>query len=202
MEILLHPRGEIYIAPCGEDLTLVALLLEGKSMRYFSGDLPGRYVEFLKSVRGFQEPAFTSDLYGRVFAVGPLGFTVEPWYRPGLLLIGDSAGFLDPITGEGMTLALKSIQGAVPLIKAAFGAGDFGAELGQRYAEMRLRLTEDLFRLTRLMLNFCRYKFIADRMVRRLSHDDALFQKLLGIVTRCHRFKYLTLREKFSLVLG
>ena len=202
VDVLLHPQGELYIAPCGGDLTLVALLLEEKAMRFFAGDLRQQYLEFLASADGFEEQALSSELVGRVFAVGPLGFTVEPVYRSGLLLIGDSAGFLDPITGEGMTLALKSVQTVVPLIKEAFAMGNFGAELGRRYAQERFRLMEDIFRFTRLILSLSRYKFIANRMIQRLSHDEAMFRKLLGIVTGKYRYSDISLAEKASLIMG
>ncbi len=202
IEVLLQPQGEIYVAPCGEGLTLVALLLEEKSMRFFAGDLPGRYHAFLMSAAGFRERALTSELVGPVFAVGPLGFTVEPCYRPGLLLIGDSAGFLDPITGEGMTLALKCVQAAVPLISEAFATGDFGAKLGRRYAERRFQLIEDVFRFTRLLLNLTRYKLIADRAIRGLSRNEPLFQKLLGIVSGSHSYRDLSVSDKASLLMG
>lgn len=202
VEVLLHPEGEIYIAPCDKGLTLVVILLEEESMPFFKGDLEGQYHAFLKEAEGFGGRAEASELVGPVFAVGPLGFTVEPCYRAGLLLVGDSAGFLDPITGEGMTLALRSVQAAVPLIREGFAAGSFGQELGRRYAEDRFRLIEDVFLFTRLLLNVSRHKFIADRVIRRLSQDSPLFQKLLGIITGRHRYRDFSLAEKVSLLLG
>jgi 2-polyprenyl-6-methoxyphenol hydroxylase-like FAD-dependent oxidoreductase len=202
IEVLLHPQCEIYIAPCGEGLTLVALLLEERSMRSFAGDLPGRYHAFLMSAAGFRERALASELVDPVFAVGPLGFTVEPCHRPGLILVGDSAGFLDPITGEGMTLALKSVRAAVRLISEAFATGEFGAVLGRRYVEERFSLIEDVFRFTRLILKLSRHKTIADRAIRRLRADEELFQKLLGIVAGRHRYGDLSFAEKASLLLG
>lgn len=202
VEVYLHPHGEIYVAPCGGDLSLVALLLEEKGMRLFRGDLRQRYRDFVASDPRLRGPASKSELVGPVFAVGPLGFTVDPVYRPGLLLAGDSAGFLDPITGMGMTLALKSVEAAVPLIREAFVTGKFGVELGQQYAEQRLRLVNDALRLTRLILALCRYKSIANRAVRRLSQDPALFRKLLGVLAGEHRYSDISLREKAALVLG
>ncbi len=202
IEVLLHPHGECYIAPCGGDVHLVALLLEERAMPYFSRDLRQRYIEFLGTVDGLRMRAFASRLASDVFAVGPLGFTVEPVYRPGLLLVGDSAGFLDPITGEGMTLALKSVHAAVPLIKEAFATGRFGGELGRPYASRRLQIGADVLRFTRLVLKFSRYKSVADRMIRRLSRDEALFQKLLGIVAGNYRYADLSLLEKAHLMMG
>lgn len=202
VEVLAHPDGEIYVAPCGQNVNLVALLLEERAIDFFKGDLAGRYMSFLGRVEGFRERISKSELVPPVSVVGPLGFTIEPCYRPGLLLIGDSAGFLDPITGEGMTLALKSVKAALPLVKEAFTLGNFGTELGRRYAENRWQLVEDVFRFTRLHLNLSRYKFIGDRVIRRLSRDERLFQKLLGIVTGSHRYRDLSLAEKISLVTG
>jgi len=202
VEVLIQPHGEIYVAPGGEDVTLVALLLEEKAMRFFAGDLPEQYLKLLRSAGGFRERMSTCELVPPVFVVGPLGFTVEPCYRPGLLLVGDSAGFLDPITGMGMTLALKSVQAAVPLIKEAFALGKFRTELGRHYAEERFRLIEDIFQFTRLLLNLSRYKFIANRAIRHLSHDEPLFKKLMGIAAGTHRYCDVSLGEKVSLLLG
>ncbi len=201
VEILLHPAGEIYVAPCG-DMTLVALLLEERAMTFFKGDLPGQYMSFLRSAPGFGERVSRSEPIPPVSAVGPLGFTVEPCYRPGLLLVGDSAGFLDPITGEGMTLALKSMQAATPVIREAFARDNYGADVLARYAEERSHLVTDLYTFTRLLLNLSRYKYVANRAIRRLARNESLRRKLLGIITGTHRYSALTLGERCSLFCG
>ncbi|MEE8278613.1 MAG: hypothetical protein V3R89_07835 [Thermoanaerobaculia bacterium] len=202
VEVLALPEGEIYLAPCGEGVSLVALLLEKRPMRFFHGDPAERHMSFLRSVPGFAERMTDAELIPPVLTAGPLGFTVEPCYGPGFLLIGDSAGFLDPITGEGITLTLKSVQAAVPLIQEAFATGNFAADLLGRYAEKRSRLVEDLFRLTRVVLLLSQHKFFAHRAIRRLSRDRALVRKLLGVVTGANRYRDLTSREKSSLLLG
>ncbi|MBI4545129.1 MAG: FAD-dependent monooxygenase [Gemmatimonadetes bacterium] len=202
VEVLPCPGGEIYVAPGADGITLVAILLEARAMQFLKGDLADRYTGFLRYVRGFGERITKSELVPPVAAVGPLGFTIEPCYRPGLLLIGDSAGFLDPISGEGMTLALKSVKAVVPLIKDAFGVGSFGPELGQRYARNRFQVVEDVFRFTQLLLNLSQYRFTADRAIRRLGRDQRLFQKLLGVVTGSHRYRDISWGEKVALLLG
>lgn len=202
VEVLPHAGGEIYVAPAGEDISLVALLLEERAMKFFKGDLRARYLESLRSTPGFRERIDQAELVPPVLAVGPLGFTVDPCHLAGLLLVGDSAGFLDPITGEGMTLALKSVKAAVPLIRQAFAAGDFGADFGREYAKQRFELISDLFSLTRLLLALSRHKFVADRAVRRVSRDEQLFQRLLGIVTGVRAYRDLSFSDKVSLFFG
>jgi flavin-dependent dehydrogenase len=171
-------------------------------MRFFAGDVAEQYKRFVLSVGALRERARNSEPVGRVLAVGPLGFTVEPCHRPGLLLIGDSAGFLDPITGEGMTVALKSVKAAVPLVREAFATGRFGLALGRRYAAERSQQIADVFRFTQLLLNLSRYKPMADRAIRRLSKDEALYRKLLGIVSGIRRFNDLSPGERASLIPG
>lgn len=202
VEVLMHPGGEIYLAPCGKGVSLVALLLEKRTMRSFHSELADGYMSFLKSVPGFAERMRTAELLPPVLMAGPLGFTVERCYGPGFLLIGDSAGFLDPITGEGMALTLKSVRAAVPIIQEAFATGNFETHILSRYAEERSRLIEDLFRLTRLILAFSQHKTLANRAIRRLSRDRALFRKLLGVVTGTNRYSEIGLRDKWSLLLG
>jgi len=101
-----------------------------------------------------------------------------------------------------MTLALKCVQAAAPLVEEAFATENFGADLFSRYAEQRARLVEDLFRLTQLVLAASRHAFLADRAIRRLSHDRKLFRKLLGVVTGGNRYSEISLRDKCALLLG
>jgi flavin-dependent dehydrogenase len=143
-----------------------------------------------------------SDVVPPVGARGPLGFRVDPVFLPGLLLLGDSAGFLDPITGEGMTLALKCVQVAVPVIQRAFEAGDFGPGVLAQYATERARIIADVSKLTQLMLDVTRYRWLSNRVIRGLSRDEKSFQKLLGIVTGSNRYGDFSLWDRLGLVLG
>ncbi|GIW52023.1 MAG: hypothetical protein KatS3mg082_3267 [Nitrospiraceae bacterium] len=192
-DYLRHILVEIdYLLATREGLTFEALTSDETLRRAFVRSL---------EIIGEGKRITKSELVPPVAAVGPLGFSVEPCYRPGLVRIGDSAGFLDPITGDGMTLALKSVKAAVPLIKEAFASGDFGAALGQRYERERFHVVQDVFRFTRLLPNLSRYRFVADRAIRRLSGDQRLFQKLLGVVTGSHRHRGISLHEKAALVM-
>jgi len=208
IEVLFGRDSEIYLAPLADDLTLVAILAEKQVMSTFRGDLAGRYHEFLKAAPGLGERIQDSKVVPPVGARGPLGFHVEPIVLPGLLLVGDSAGFLDPITGEGMTLALKSARAMVPLVERAFERGDFGSgELGSpgvlgQYAAERADVVRDVGKLTQLMLDVTRVPWLADRAIRRLSRDTELFQKFLGIAAGTRRYADISLRDRLALALG
>ena len=202
IEVMFQEGSEVYIAPTGAGTTLAAILIEKEGMRAFRGDLARQYHEFLKATPGLRGRLRDTEVIPPVGGRGPLGFSVTPTYLPGLLLIGDSAGFVDAITGEGMTLALKSVQAAAPVIRSAFETGDFGASVLRHYALERARVTEDVNKLTRLMLGVSRYRLLADRAIRRLSKDEKLFQKLVGIVAGTSRYQDFSLKDRLALALG
>ena len=202
IEVLFGQDSEIYLAPLAGDLTLVAILAEKRLMPAFRGDLARLYHDFLRAAPGLGERIRHSEVVPPVGDRGPLGFQVEPIVVPGLLLVGDSAGFLDPITGEGMTLALKSARAMVPIVNRAFERGDFGIDLLGRYAAERAGVVQDVGKLTQLMLDVSRVPPLADRAIRRLSRDTELFQKFLGIAAGSRRYDEITLRDRLALALG
>jgi menaquinone-9 beta-reductase len=202
IEVFFQEGNEIYVAPLAGDLVLVAILVEKSGMGAFQGNLPVAYERFLQAAPGLSGRLGKGEVLPPVAARGPLGFRVDPVYRPGLLLLGDSAGFLDPITGEGMTLALKSVQAAVPIVRRALASGDVSDAILAPYAAERARITYDVYKLTQLMLDITRYPVLANRAVRRLARDTALFQKLLGIVTGTSRYRDFGLRDRLALALG
>jgi flavin-dependent dehydrogenase len=181
---------------------LVAILAERQAMQAFRGNLTRAYHEFLKAAPGLARRVRDSEVVAPVGGKGPLGFTVQPVLMPGLLLVGDSAGFMDPITGEGMTLALKCAQAAVPIVRRAFEREDWSREMLNPYAAKRARAIKDVSQLTRLMLDVSRFPWLVNRAIRRLSADQELFQKLLGIVTGANRYHDLTLADRLALALG
>lgn len=202
IEVMFQRDAEVYMAPLAGDLTLVAILAEKRAMAAFRGGLAGRYHQFLKETPGLAERIEHSEVVPPVGAVGPLGFDVRPVFLPGLLLVGDSAGFLDPITGEGMTLALKSARAMVPIVNEAFERGDFGPRILGQYADARARAVGDAAKLTQMMLDVSRFPWLADRAIHRLSRDTALFQKLLGIAAGSRRYREITVRDRLALALG
>jgi flavin-dependent dehydrogenase len=113
--------------------------------------------------------------------VGPYFLTSEYSFRSrysasnGLLLAGDSFGFLDPVFSSGVMLALKSGAMAADAIKAAFDAQDFSAE---RFVEYSRILREGLENMRKLVYAFYDHNF----SFRKLTNK---YPELAGAVTDC-----------------
>ena len=108
VEVHWSGAGEAYVTPVGDDLVGVAVL---STVR-----------------RGFDEhlagfPALLARLDGRptasaVRGAGPLRRRVRRRVEGRVLLVGDAAGYVDALTGEGVALALVSAEAAVRCLRA------------------------------------------------------------------------------------
>ena len=72
----------------------------------------------------------------RPVSIGPMGVDARAAGLPGLLLAGDAAGFIDPMTGDGVRFALRGgeLAGQTALWMLKTGRPDGYRRLGQRRA--------------------------------------------------------------------
>lgn len=163
VDVFLGVGGEAYIGPAGPGEISLALLLE-------KGVAPA---DFLSRIAALRDVEIVRPFIG----AGPLGSVVDPVVHGRTLLIGDAAGAVDPITGEGMSLALISARIAAEAIQDATGTGDLAVL--ERYAATRRKLMAPARRLARLLLAASGRPWMADRAVRRLSRNPEFFARLL-----------------------
>ncbi|MFE2584216.1 NAD(P)/FAD-dependent oxidoreductase [Streptomyces sp. NPDC059378] len=107
VEVHWSANGEAYVTPVGDDLVGVAVLSHNR--RGYDEHLAG-YPALTALLRG---PAATE-----VRGAGPLRQRVRRRVAGRVLLVGDAAGYLDPLTGEGISLALATAGAAVRCLAA------------------------------------------------------------------------------------
>src|SRR2546430_7046162 len=101
---------EVYEGPVAGNRRMVALLCYQDRMGEFAGRLEARYREIAQTLR----PALrNADLVGPVSAVGPFWYRASTLAQDGVFLLGDAAGFTDPITGEGVAAGLRQARAFV-----------------------------------------------------------------------------------------
>jgi len=101
---------------------------------------------------------------------------------PGMLSIGDAAGFIDPFTGSGILLALESSQIAAEVL-VTLGASDFPtfiAEYRQRYESAFHRR----LKISSLVRRSASVPFFADAIINFLSLSDRLTHYLTKATRR------------------
>ncbi|HXM99032.1 MAG TPA: NAD(P)/FAD-dependent oxidoreductase [Candidatus Dormibacteraeota bacterium] len=106
VEVFVGAGHEIYVTPLPHREISVALLIKTGGVRYSA-------TEFLALCRTF--PALASRLEGAVqitpfMGASPLSGASRRGVAPGVILLGDAAGFVDPLTGTGMSEALLTAE--------------------------------------------------------------------------------------------
>jgi len=118
----------------------------------------------------------------KVRTVDSLAFSVRPPECGGLLLAGDATGFIDPFTGEGIYLSLRSAQIACETLEKAFNAGDFSHRALKEYDQLRLKENEKKFLLSRLLQSILYRPALCRRVTRILSQNPDMASDLVGVI--------------------
>jgi flavin-dependent dehydrogenase len=126
---------------------------------------------------------------------GVAGFNVVPSRRTlgRVALVGDAAGYLDAITGEGLSLGLQQTRAVVRSIAA--GRLD-------TYEREARRLARLPFALIRALLFIERRPDLRRRFIRMLSEDPELFSRLLEVHSRQIPLSHFGLGAAARLVRG
>ena len=170
--------GYCGIAPLGDDEANVTFVLDQADMRRAGGDLEDFYLRTLERWPRVAERLTRAGLTSRPRAIGPLALEARRVSAPGAVLVGDAAGFYDPFTGEGVTLALRSAELAAGVAHRALSGGSTDLRL---YDRLRDEATRDKFRLNRLLQRIVAWPALANAVAHRLSRRPDLADRLVGI---------------------
>jgi flavin-dependent dehydrogenase len=172
--------GYTGMAPVGNDSVNVVLVVEGRHVKgqemdtfYQTVVLGNERRRSLLAGAGLKEP---------VRSVGSLAYDVRPVPCGGLVLAGDTTGFIDPFTGEGIYLSLRSAQLAAGVIQKAFAVADFSREFLAEYDRQRETEFRKKFILSRILQKvICRRRW-CNRVVALLRRNPQMAQTLVGVI--------------------
>lgn len=153
---------EAYLTPVGEEEVGLAFLTSSHQPRW--DELLGRFPTLAARFAGAKQSSSPRGL-------GPLEQPVRRRVLGRLVLVGDAAGYLDAITGEGISLGLHQAEALV----AAVLAGDLS-----QYERRAARLVRNADRFARLWLFTQRRPRLRRRALVALAHQPRLFEQLLA----------------------
>jgi geranylgeranyl reductase family protein len=178
-EMHVVPRAYCGVAPLTRTSSNVAFVVDQREMADAGGDLEAFYRRTLKRWPRLSERLERARLLAPPKAIGPLALRSSGVSRPGALLVGDAAGFYDPFTGEGVTLALRSAELAAETAHAALDESRCG-DLSS-YDRARQAATRHKFRFNRLLQTVIAWPSLGDAVARRLARRKDLADRLVGV---------------------
>jgi len=183
VDIFLGPSREFYVTPLPGGEVLVALLAEADAVQPPLEPLFDRWRREPSALRALLDGAEPiSDLLAT-----PLAATASVGFAPGVVLLGDAAGFIDPITGGGMAQALVTSE---RLAKFIVSKGDEHAEAWlPEFERERDALLRDYRLLTRGVLGLARRPRLARAALAALAWMPPLFSHLVGVSAGTRRLR-------------
>jgi flavin-dependent dehydrogenase len=163
VEVHWAEGAEAYVTPVARDEVGIACLWRGDGQGFT--DLLDRFPALRERLRG-AEP--TSDVLG----AGPFA-RARGCHRGRVALVGDAAGALDPLTGEGITVGLLSARSLVATLAR-------GGSL-RAYARQRRRILAVPRALAGLLLFAADRPVVRHGFVRMVARHSALFDRLIAL---------------------
>jgi geranylgeranyl reductase family protein len=186
----LEQRGEMHvggggycgIAPLSPAQANVTFVVDREEMPAAGGALERFYRDRLRRWPEVHERLQGARLLELPRAIGPLAIEARRVWAPGILLVGDSAGFYDPFTGEGVTLALRSAELAGTVAARALRSPRPAATMDlSNYERDRRQATRAKFRVNRLIQEVVARPSLANAVAHRLARRRDLADALVGI---------------------
>lgn len=171
-----HRRGyELYVTPLPGNELLVAVLAREAALQRRIQDQFWRWCaaepELAKRLEGAEQ---ISD----VMAVSPLSGRARRSSLPGFVLLGDAAGFTDPLTGGGMTHALLAAELLAKYARQKFSKGE---QWLREFDAERRALLRDFKILSRMMVMLTMHPWWMAMVLGGLRFSPRLFSHLIGV---------------------
>jgi menaquinone-9 beta-reductase len=187
----MEARIEMYVGrdayfalnPLDADATNVMVVVrEGQLASWSSAiddGMRGKAAELARGRRSFEG----AQRLGPRITVGPLDFRVADVSRPGALLAGDAAGFLNPFTGQGVSLALGGGTDAGETLVRALAEPVREADVCRAYAVRRAKQLAARRRISAALDLMLDVPPLAARAASRLRRMPELGRALLDLMS-------------------
>lgn len=170
VEVHLFERGELYLTPLPGGAVNVAALLDAP--------MPADALAVLMAERpGLAARSRAARLFAAPRGLGPLGGEAEACEGEGWVAVGDAAGAVDPLVGDGIGLALRGARLAADAVLARLG----GRARPGEYAARRRELLRPKAVLSAAALSLTRAPVLAEAAAALLSRCPGLFAAVLSV---------------------
>jgi len=185
VEVYMGDGIEAYLTPIASDRIGLAFLWDKAR---FSPESGGQILSnLLSSFPQLESRLSDARQIGQAQALGPLLQRRSQILSDGVALVGDAAGYIDAITGEGISLALECAEALTQVAANALKfqqrhkAGIITSSDLAPYAKDYKAITRNYRFLTKAALWLNRHPAMQEAWIRFLSKHPAIFQRVLSL---------------------
>lgn len=175
VEVVLAPGAEAYVTPVAPDVVGVAILFgfDAHGASHGTSENKPDFDTLLARFPSLAARLRTSRHASTTRGAGPFEQRARRRVVGDVLLIGDAAGYLDPLTGEGVALGLATARSAVDAIVR----GDPAA-----YDRDYVALTRTYFLMTSMLLTVARRRALHRPFLRVAGGIPTAIDRVLGVL--------------------
>jgi flavin-dependent dehydrogenase len=181
-EIFVDPPDYAILNPLAPDRVNVSLVVPLEHVAPWTTRLECFFAARVKQLPHLARRLDGAEPIAAVQAMGPLAYRVAPPGHGGVLLVGDAAGFYDPLTGEGIFRALRAAELAAETAARAFRQGDWSAATLAAYERARRAAFAGKTRVTRALQVVVGRRRLANLVAGLLARRPDLLDLLLGVI--------------------
>ena len=182
VEIILGRGHELYVTPLARSEFLVAALAESEALE---GSVEEAFRRWWRAQPVLAERVCAAEPASGLLVTSPLAGRAQRRVLPGLVLLGDAAGFTDPITGGGMTQALQTARLLADHLSAV---PDWNVAVLEAFDRERESALADYRRVTSAVLWLARHPRLIAPALDLMRSVPPLFSHLLGVTGGVRRF--------------
>lgn len=171
VEVHFGARAEAYVTPAGARRVGIAILFE-------QGE-PGRFEALIARFPALAGLVAAAEPDSAVRGAGPFDRRATARVADRLVLLGDAAGFVDAVTGEGVSLALRCARELAAMLPEALARGA-GVDALRPYEEVWRRHFRPYAAWTRTMLWLSRSPRLRRRVLAWAAARPAPFEKVVA----------------------
>ena len=170
VEVHFAAGAEAYVTPVADDLVGVAILFRDVAAEPAAG-AGGRYDSLLERFPELKARLEGKEAASTVRGAGPFEHRVSKRVKGNVLLVGDAAGYLDPLTGEGVALGLATAEAAIECVSV-----DDPALYERRYQA----ITRRYFAMTNTLLKVVEHSLLHRPLITLAHAVPSAFTTILG----------------------
>ena len=180
-EIFVDPPDYAILNPLAPDHVNMSLVVPLEHAAPWRGRLDDFFAARVKQLPRLARRVAGAERVARVEALGPLAYRVAPPTLGGVLLVGDAAGFYDPLTGEGVFSALRGAELAAETAGTALARGDASRLALAGYERARRAAFTAKRRFTEILQLLVRRRRLGNLAAHFFARRPELLDLALGV---------------------